>query len=157
MKTKFAHAKSILNLGYRKVVILYLLPVWQQNAAFHLKVFYTNNKIIALCASLFSSIPIKMFVVVGKFILPSKVEEIKNASRIINIYFFFFSLKLEIEKLASDKTDMQRAYVMVNKLFVFYVYTPLLRSFNKGDSKYNVIKLSYWLINVINENEHVVL
>ena len=38
--------------------------------------------------------------------------------------FYFFSLKLECEKLASDKTDMQRAYVMVS-LTTGVVVNPL--------------------------------
>ena len=36
-----------------------------------------------------------------------------------NECFVFFSLKLECEKLAQEKTEMQRHYVMVSQLFFF--------------------------------------
>lgn len=34
--------------------------------------------------------------------------------------FFCFSLKLECEKLASEKIEIQRHYVMVSKINVFF-------------------------------------
>lgn len=42
--------------------------------------------------------------------------------------FLLFSLKLECEKLAGEKTEMQRHYVMVNSYFIFVNDSNLLPS-----------------------------
>lgn len=41
-------------------------------------------------------------------------------------FFFFFRLKLECEKLASEKTEMQRHYVMVRHFVSSFLYLSSL-------------------------------
>lgn len=46
----------------------------------------------------------------------------KKGKKIIEILFFCSSLKLECEKLASEKIEIQRHYVMVSILCNVYIY-----------------------------------
>ena len=39
------------------------------------------------------------------------------------VFFLYFSLKLECEKLAQEKTEIQRQYIMVNKVLSFTMYS----------------------------------
>ena len=53
-----------------------------------------------------------------KFTIPESLDRIKEEFQFLQAQYH--SLKLECEKLASEKTEMQRHYVMVSLLVFLY-------------------------------------
>lgn len=106
------------------ILLLYTIRRWQQPVSCHLLWACLAN---VFCSTQWSFIPI-FFELLGKNAIVECLffcwftaifQIVTHHYHNNNLCFYNFSLKLECEKLAQEKTEIQRQYIMVRQFLSF--------------------------------------